>query len=617
MTESKSRPPGPGGNAPNGKDPDPTAGLDLEFVETPKPAGEPDTGRAARPVARLVPRKGASAKPTTRRMAKAVMAKPAADPAHASKSSAKTSAKSKSPAKSPAKARPIAKAVVKAAAKRAPGTPPNRPEAKATGAEASPPPSPSQSPPLSPAPARIVARPAEDPAALMRRALRAHNANRLEEAAQLYQRIVHLDPAFAPAWINLGVLLRRTGKAEAAVMCLRRGIALEPEDGAAWSNLGNALRSANRLDEAHSAQRRALDLSPGVARVHYNYGLTVRDKGDLDAAEHAMHRAELLGYETPDIAWDRALTALLAGKFRAGFEAYESRWRLPESAALHQTIPQWDGSPLGDRTLLVWAEQGLGDTLQFSRYLCDGAAALGLAAAGGRIILEVQPPLARVLQRSPDFSGITVVPRGARLPPADVQIPLLSLPRLAGTDTHNIPDHCPYIVAPPDSVPPPGLQPDRLKIGICWAGKPSHRNDRNRSVPLSSFGALFDLPGTDFLSLQKGPAAEEIAERSIGALVRDLGGGFRDFADTAAALRALDLVITVDTSVAHLAGAMARPVWVLLPYAPDWRWMLHRDDSPWYPSMTLFRQTSPGDWDEVFTRVRQALLRKLRGRARA
>lgn len=448
----------------------------------------------------------------------------------------------------------------------------------------------------------------------MRRALKAHNAGRLDDAAALYQRILHADPAFAPAWINLGVLLRRTGKAEAAVMCLRRGIALQPEDGAAWSNLGNALRAANRLDEAHSAQRRALDLSPGVARVHYNYGLTVRDKGDLDAAEHAMHRAELLGYDTPEIAWDRALTKLLAGDLKAGFAAYESRWRLPESEALHQDIPQWDGSALAGRTLLVWAEQGLGDTIQFSRYLSDGAASLRIA--DGKVVLEVQPPLARVLQRSPDFAGVSVVPRGAKLPPVDVQIPLLSLPRLARTDLESIPDHCPYLVPPPDGTPPASLQADRLKVGICWAGKPSHRNDRNRSMQLSTFGALFDLPGTDFLSVQKGPAAAEIEERSIGALVRDLGSGFRDFADTATALRSLDLVITVDTSVAHLAGAMARPVWVLLPYAPDWRWMMHRDDSPWYPSMTLFRQTSPGDWEEVLTRVRHALIRKLRARAK-
>jgi Flp pilus assembly protein TadD len=599
MTDPDPKPAAGGAQTPDQSTGDPTEGLELEFVDAPAASTEP----SARPVARVVPRKTATAKPRTRRTAKAVMTKSTpADPAPKSPA-AKPAAEKTTGAKRPSRARPVAKAVVKAAPKKPAETEPvpdptTEPAAKTAEAE--------------PAPPRIVARPAEDTPSLMRRALRAHNTGRLDEAAGLYQRILHADPAFAPAWINLGVLLRRTGKAEAAVMCLRRGVALEPEDGAAWSNLGNALRASNRLDDALSAQRRALDLSPGVARVHYNFGLTVRDKGDLSAAEHAMHRAELLGYDTPELAWDQALTKLLAGDLRAGFPSYESRWRLPEAEALHQDIPEWDGSPLAGRTLLVWAEQGLGDTIQFARYLCDSAAPLG--TADGRVILEVQPPLARVLQRSADFSGITIVPRGAKLPPADLQIPLLSLPRLARTDRDSIPDHCPYITSPPEDAAPNNLQSDRLKVGICWAGKPSHRNDRNRSVPLSGFGALFDLPGTDFLSLQKGPAAAEIEERAIGALVRDLGTGFRDFADTAAALRALDLVITVDTSVAHLAGAMARPVWVLLPYAPDWRWMLHRDDSPWYPSMTLFRQTSPGDWDEVFTRVRHALIRKLRGR---
>lgn len=535
-------------------------------------------------------------------VAKAVVKKPAARTGRARIQPAKVVAKA-IPSKKAAKARPVAKAVVKAAPSRAPA----------------PAPAPQPAPPAAAAPkttappkpvAQVIARPDADPQLLMRRALRAHGDGHLEESSELYGRILSIDPEFAPAWINLGVLLRRIGKLNSAVTCLKRGIALKPNDGPAWSNLGNALRAVNRLDEAIAAQRQALELSSDVARIHYNYGLTVRDKGDLKEASNAIRRASLLGYDAPELAWDESLTHLLAGDLTRGFEAYESRWKLPEIKRLHDNTPEWDGSALDGRTLLVWAEQGMGDTLQFCRYVIDSAD--GIADTGGKIVLEVQAPLARILQRSPEFSKVTVIPRGAKLPKFDLQIPLLSLPRLRGTTLDSIPDHCPYIMPPADIAKPTGLHPERLKVGLCWAGKPSHKNNRNRSIMLEDFATLFDLPRTDFISLQKGPAVQDIADLSLGPLLRDLGSGFRDFADTAAAIRALDLVITVDTSVAHLAGAMARPVWVLLPYAPDWRWMLHRDDSPWYPSMTLFRQTSPGDWSEVFSRVRHALIRKLR-----
>ncbi len=571
-----------------------------------------------------------------RPVAKAIVNKPGARPGKPRIQPAKVVAKAIPAKKAAARARPVAKAVVKAAAKKTPAPEPavRKPAVQAPAAQkpaaSEPAPAPqtgsdkaipsptspqaSESLPAQKPVAQVVARPDADPQLLMRRALRAHGEGKLQEASELYGRILSIDPEFAPAWINLGVLLRRIGKLKSAVTCLKRGIALKPDDGPAWSNLGNALRAVNRLDEAIAAQRQALELSSDVARIHYNYGLTVRDKGDLKEAGNAIRRASLLGYEAPELPWDQSLTELLSGNLAHGFEIYESRWKLPEIKRLHTNAPEWDGSALEGRTLLVWSEQGMGDTLQFCRYVIDSAD--GIADTGGKIVLEVQAPLARILQRSPDFSKVTVIPRGAKLPKFDLQIPLLSLPRLRGTTLDSIPDHCPYIMPPSDIPKPPGLHADRLKVGLCWAGKPSHKNDRNRSVDLESFATLFDLPKTDFVSLQKGPAVQDIAELSLGPLLRDLGSGFRDFADTAATIRALDLVITVDTSVAHLAGAMARPVWVLLPYAPDWRWMLHRDDSPWYPSMTLFRQTSPGDWSEVFSRVRQALIRKLRSSGR-
>ncbi len=462
------------------------------------------------------------------------------------------------------------------------------------------------------APKKIVARAKETPDSMMARALRLHNDGKLGDAINLYQRVLAQEPDHPHAWGNIGVLLRRQGKYEAAVACLKRAARISPKDGAVWSNLGNALRAINRLDEAIAAQRRALDLTPEMARIHYNYGLCLRDAGNLDEATHAMRRARLLGYEEPELAWDQSLTLLMGGDLETGFAEYEARWNLPGVDRQYQSVPEWDGSPLDGRRLVVWAEQGMGDTLQFCRYLCDTMD--GLTTLNGPVTLDVQPPLARLLQNAPQFKDVTVVPRRAPLEDVDLQVPLLSLPRLCHTGMDTIPDHCPYITAPARSAGARPLNRDRFNVGIVWKGKPSHKNDRNRSVSLETFAALFDLPGTDFISLQKGPAVEEIQSDGMQSLVADHGSAFRDFADTAATLQSLDLVISVDTSVAHLAGAMARPVWVLIPYAPDWRWMHHRDDSPWYPSMTLYRQTAPGDWRETFMRMRKALIRKLQAR---
>jgi tetratricopeptide (TPR) repeat protein len=591
-------------------DDDPTDGLDLEFVDTPgEDAPSPEAARKAKPTAKLVPRKVAVTKAVTKRAtAKRATAKVVTKKVVAKKAVAKKASAKKTAAKALDRKRAVATAVM------------NAPKPNSSTAAAGSPPPPGQSSPTPPAAEtrpvpQVVAQAGADPRKLMRAALKAHGANQLAEARELYGRILRIDPTFAAAWINLGVLLRRSGRTLAAVTCLTRGVLLKPEDGAAWSNLGNALRAANRLEEAFSAQRRALELSPEIARLHYNHGLTIRDGGNLAEALRAMRRAALLGYDAPELAWDMALTDLLAGRLREGFEAYEARWALAETVRHHETTPEWDGRSLDGKTLLVWAEQGIGDSIQFCRYLTDRQD--GFSDFGGKVYLEIQPPLYRLLKNTRDFKNIKVIPRGAAPPKADVQIPLMSLARLRGTRLDTIPDHCPYLRPPPEATPPKWARKDRFQVGICWAGKPTHKNDRNRSIDLAAFARLMDMPEIDFLSLQKGPATAALNETALVPPLRDLGSGLGDFGDTASAIAHLDLVITVDTSVAHLAGAMARPVWVLLPYAPDWRWMLHRDDSPWYPSMTLFRQTSPGDWDEVLTRVRAALARRLRDRRRS
>lgn len=451
-----------------------------------------------------------------------------------------------------------------------------------------------------------VARP--DAASLLNKGLAFHRNNQLDDAEKFYRRALHEDPSLAAAWGNLGVLLRRTGRHAAAVLCLKRSLALNPDDGSNWSNLGNALRMQGRYREAYEAQQEALDLAPDAPQVHYNSGLTARDLGYLDEALHCFHRADLLGYKAPELVWDRALAHLLQGNLTDGFKDYEARWKLPESPPRHAELPQWDGTDL-DGTLLVYAEQGLGDSLQFCRYLPL------VKDKVQRVVCEIQPELLSLLTGSRALAGVEFVARGSTLPPVDAACPMLSLPRVAGTAIETIPADTPYIDAPEADGRRPTLRARKhghLRIGITWAGKPSHRNDHNRSLSLMLFAPLLELPNVRFFSFQVGPAQQQIEAAALDTVITDLSPYIRDFSDTASFLQGMDLVISADTSLCHLAGGMGRPCWTLLPYAPDWRWMLHRGDTPWYPDMTLYRQTSPGDWEEVFARVRRSLRERIR-----
>ena len=295
----------------------------------------------------------------------------------------------------------------------------------------------------------------------------------------------------------------------------------------------------------------------------------------------------------------------MQGDFPEGWMEYEWRWKCKDFPSQRQSFgqPQWGGDSLQGRTLLLHAEQGLGDAVQFIRYL-------PLAAQrGGRIILGCRPELQRLLQTAaPDLQ---VLAGGQFLPPFDVHCPLLGLPRLFATDLTNIPRNVPYLHA--DSADA-AIWRDRLadpssslKVGLVWAGSPANKNDRNRSLKLASLAPLANVPGVRFLSLQKGAAATEAKTPPEAMELIDVADELKDFADTAALIAVLDLVIAVDTAVVHLAGAMGKPVWVLLPFVPDWRWMLERTDSPWYPTMRLFRQTQLAEWEPVIAEVRARL----------
>jgi len=442
---------------------------------------------------------------------------------------------------------------------------------------------------------------------LFAQGLERHRAGDLDAAARLYGQALLLDAKLPDVYNNFGVVLRRLGKGEAAVACYRRSLVLKPDNAGAYTNLGNVLREIGRLEVAAASHRRAVALAPDSADAHYNLGLALRDLGDSDAALEEFAKALKLDPDHADCRWDRALTLLQKGDFKEGFKEYEWRWKLKRAEPRNFKQPLWDGGALKGKTILIHAEQGFGDMIHFARYIPM------VKAKGGNVVVEVAQPLARLFSTIPGVGQ--VVNQGAQLPRFDVYAPMMSLARILGTTLETIPANVPYLKAPEAHGPQlPATMSRARKVGIVWAGRATHQNDANRSVTFTNFVELLGLPQTTVYSLQQGPAADDIAAGGCQAFVLDIGRRMRDFADTAAVIEQLDLVISVDTAVAHLAGALGKPVWVMLPYPGDWRWMLERDDSPWYPTMRLFRQQRPGVWDPVFERARKALHDDILGR---
>ncbi len=430
------------------------------------------------------------------------------------------------------------------------------------------------------------------------RALTLQRAGRRREAFALYARLLRREPDRADLLTNMGALVRGAGRSGAAAALHRRAVTLEPDNAVAWGNLGNALRDLNRLDEAVEALETALKLSENKPSAHYNLGLLLRDIGRLDDA--IGHFDAVLADDPEHVGghWDRSLALLLDGRLQEGFDEYEWRWELAEAKRHPFPGPEWNGKPMPGKTLLVYHEQGFGDTIQFARYLPM------IKAMDMRVVFFCQDPLIPVIRT---LQGIDeIVPSSTGLPPDyDAHAAILSLPRLFGTTLETIPGDVPYLF-PPEGTTVPPLTPaagDPLNVGIAWAGKPTHKNDRNRTCPLEQFLPLLEVPGTRFFSLQKGPRAGDLKRVGIAGIVADLDPVLEDFGVTAHVMAELDLVISVDTAVVHIAGALDRPVWVAMPQIPDWRWMFGRDDSPWYPSMTLYRQQTQGEWSEVFERI--------------
>lgn len=434
---------------------------------------------------------------------------------------------------------------------------------------------------------------------------------RKDEAVASYREAVRLRPDYGEAYNNLGLALTETGKPEEAVILLRQAVRLRPQAPEGPNNLGLALAELGRFAEAEVAYHEALRLNPRYAEAHSNLGNTVKEQGRHEEALACYQMALWLDPKSVSTRYNRSLALLQAGDYEQGWKEYEWRWERPTMPPRHTHRPRWDGSPLDGRTVLLWAEQGLGDAIQFVRY-----AAL-VQAQGGRVVLECPPPLVPLFT---SCAGIDrLVAEGEALPEFDVQAPLLSLPRLVGTTLEDVPAHLPYLAAEPERVErwrqALGMVPG-FKVGVVWQGNPRFQWDRHRSFPLACLAPLAAVAGVRLFSLQKGPGAEQVRRVSGNFIVHELEGldaAGGAFLDTAAVMRCLDLVVTADTAAAHLAGALGVPVWVALAQVADWRWLRGREDTPWYPTLRLFRQERLGDWNDVFSRMADKL-RRLVGR---
>jgi len=424
-------------------------------------------------------------------------------------------------------------------------------------------------------------------------------------------------PGEPAAFWALASYIQDLGKPEEAEPLFRHALRLRP-DAPAHDNVGASLARQGKYAEARTYFLKAVELAPHAIGSLINVGNTFASEGELDEAERFLRKALQVDPEQAEAHYSLAMILLLRGDFERGWPEYEWRWRSRGVRRVRLELPQpeWDGSDLSGRTILLHAEGGLGDTIQFIRY------APLIKARGATVVLDVQVALASWLTGQPGIDRINA--RGEPLPAHDVHAPLMSLPRIMGTRLDTIPAKDSYLSVEPELAERwrrelSGLS--GLKVGIAWQGSPRHYQDRIRSFPLASFEVLAKLDGVSLVSLQKHFGREQIPAFASRFPLLDLGARLDEpdntYLDTPAVLRSLDLVITPDTSLAHAAGALGVPVWLALPSVPEFRWMLDRDDSPWYPTMRLFRQKRPGDWGEVFGRMAAelTLLKERKGNA--
>lgn len=468
-----------------------------------------------------------------------------------------------------------------------------------------------------------------------------HLQGRLSEAEAFYRHALFLDPDFKEAWMNLGLTALALGQPEAAQECQRQALRLDPELADAQNNLGmihysqgrmaeaeNCFRAAlriqsghanatlnlgsvrqigNHVTEAESLFRLALTLGVDPVRAKSNLSLALMEQARPEEAEQCCRQALAMQPNNPEARANLALALLMMGRLEEGWVQYESRWDVEAMAGPLPTLsrPRWTGQTLYGETVVLYAEQGYGDTLQFCRYVPM------VAAAGGRVVLVVPKPLIRLMTT---LVGVAeVLSEDDVLPAFDYHSPLLSLPAVFGTTLNAIPASKAYLHARPSGWAETLADLRGLKVGLVWAGKSRTAQphavaiDKRRSMRLADMVPLLSVSGCSFVSLQLGQPARQMQLLPLAARPHDFSDQLGDWADTAALVAELDLVIAVDTAVAHLAGALGKPVWLLNRFDSCWRWFMERDDSPWYPSLRQFRQTRRGDWAGVVERVTQAL----------
>jgi tetratricopeptide (TPR) repeat protein len=463
---------------------------------------------------------------------------------------------------------------------------------------------------------------------------------RFDEALECYQRALAIRPDYAGAHNNRGNTLQDLARFGEALESFERALEIMPNYAEAHNNRGNTLQDLKRFDEALECYQRALAIRPGYAEAFNNRGNTLQKLGRFDEALEGYERAvatrvdyaeafnnrgnalqelvrfgeALESYQRaiairPDYAAchaNRSLLLLQTGRFAEGWQEYEWRRKIDSRPSHPLSAPEWTGDDTNARRLLFYSEQGLGDTIQFCRFACS------IAARGREVLLEVQPSLGGLLG---SLDGVKVIRNGSTVPEHDAELPLMSLPHVLRTTPETMPGNLPYLFADPARVAAwaKRLPAGQFRVGIVWQGKSTADVDIGRSIPLRCFAPLCHIPGLTLISLQKYDGAEQLAHLPPGMRVETLGAEFDAgsdaFVDCAAVMTNLDLVISSDTAAAHLAGALGRPVWIVLKHVPDWRWMMYREDTPWYPTARLFRQARRDDWDEVFERIAAELAR--------
>ena len=413
----------------------------------------------------------------------------------------------------------------------------------------------------------------------------------MDRAVGHLKTVVTLKPIDAAAHFRVGLVLMESGNHAEAVPYFRNAIALKADYAEAHSNLGAALKHLGKLGEAISAFKSALSLQPRVAAAHYALGVVLKDAGKVTEAVACFEAATALDPEHAGAQWNMALGRLLCGDFTEGWKTFGWYTKVKSANARHFTQPAWDGRPLAGQTILLYEEHGYGDTLQFLRYAGE------IKKHAGRVLVSCRPEMARLASSAPGVDA--VISDKDPIPAFDVHASFFALPMLMGTTLQSIPGEVPYFFPQSDLVAAwrrRGVLKAGVNAGIVWRG--NKKTDARRAMETAHVAKICAVPGVNWLSLQMDVTPEEQGLLSAAG-VQGCGSLVSDWADTAALISTLDLIVTVDTGVAHLAGALGKPVWILLPAVPDWRWLLERADSPWYPTARLFRQPAADDWDAV------------------